>query len=127
MGFIGGYVTPFTGITDEDKTDIYYVIDEITFNSDITTNDTININIKFNMYPSINDRESRINILGSEEYTKIITRSEFTGNILQEYYTYCKPLIIENLRIILTQKLNLDITDEIPSEYSEYYNVIDHL
>ena len=72
MGFIGGYVTPFTGITDEDKKDVYYVIDEITFNSDITTSDTININIKFNIYPSINDRESRINILGGEEYTKTI-------------------------------------------------------
>jgi len=127
MGFIGGYVTPFTGITGEDKTDVYYVIDEITFNSDITTTDTININIKFNTYPSINDRESRINILGGEEYTKTIRRSEFTGNILEEYYIYCKPLIIENLRIMLIQKLELDITDEIPSEYSEYYNLTDHL
>ena len=127
MGFIGGYVTPFTGIIDEDKKDVYYVIDEITFNSDITTNDTININIKFNIYPSINDRESRINILGGEEYTKTIRRSEFTGNILEEYYIYCKPLIIENLRIMLIQKLELDITDEIPSEYSEYYNLTDHL
>ena len=127
MGFIGGYVTPFIGITDEDKKDVYYVIDEITFNSNITTNDTININIKFNIYPSINDRESRINILGGEEYTKTIKRSEFTGNILEEYYIYCKPLIIENLRINLAQKLELDITDEIPSEYSEYYNLTDHL
>ena len=48
MGFIGGYVTPIIGIDEEDKKDVYYVIDEIRFNSDISTNDTVNINITFN-------------------------------------------------------------------------------
>ena len=61
MGFIGGYVTPIPIINEQDKKDVYYVIDEIRFNSDISTNDTVNINITFNIYPSINDRESRIN------------------------------------------------------------------
>ena len=37
MGFIGGYVTPIIGINEEDKKDVYYVIDEIRFNSDIST------------------------------------------------------------------------------------------
>ena len=127
MGFIGGYVTPIIGINEHDKKDVYYVIDEIRFNSDISTNDTININITFNIYPSINDRESRINLIGGGEYTKTISRSEFTGNILEGYYTYCKPLIIENLKSILIQKLGLDISDDIPSEYSEYYTLTDHL
>ena len=127
MGFIGGYVTPIIGINEEDKKDVYYVIDEIRFNSDISTNDTVNINITFNIYPSINDRESRINLIGGQEYTKTISRSEFTGNILADYYTYCKPLIIENLKNILIQKLGLDISDDIPSEYSEYYTLTDHL
>jgi len=127
MGFIGGYVTPIIGINEEDKKDVYYVIDEIRFNSDISTNNTVNINITFNIYPSINDRESRINLIGGQEYTKTISRSEFTGNILEDYYTYCKPLIIENLKNILIQKLGLDISDDIPSEYSEYYTLTDHL
>tara|TARA_B100000745_G_scaffold246845_1_gene168886 strand:+ start:925 stop:1308 length:384 start_codon:yes stop_codon:yes gene_type:complete len=127
MGFIGGYVTPIIGINEEDKKDVYYVIDEIRFNSDISTNNTVNINITFNIYPSINNRESRINLIGGQEYTKTISRSEFTGNILEDYYTYCKPLIIENLKNILIQKLGLDISDDIPSEYSEYYTLTDHL
>ena len=127
MGFIGGYVTPIIGIDEEDKKDVYYVIDEITFHSDITTIDTVNVTITFNIYPSINDRESRINLIGGEEYIKTISRSEITGNILEDYYTYCKPLIIENLKIILIQKLGLDISDDIPSEYLEYYTLTDHL
>ena len=127
MGFIGGYVTPIIGINEHDKKDVYYVIDEIRFNSDISTNDTVNINITFNIYPSINDRESRINLIGGEEYTKTISRSEFTGNILEGYYKYCKHLIIDILKSILIQKLGLDISDDIPSEYSEYYTLTDHL
>ena len=34
--------------------------------------------------------------------------------------------MIEDHRLILTQKLGLDISDEIPSEYSEYYNLTDN-
>ena len=127
MGFIGGYVTPFTGIVIEDKTDVYYIIDEITFNSDITTNDMGEITIVFNIYPSVDDRINRNNLIGSTEYKKTISRESFSGDILREYYIYCKPLIIEALRFMLIQKLKLDITDEVPSEYSEYYNLTDHL
>ena len=126
MGFIGGYITPDFGITGEDRKNAYYVIDGIRFNSDITTTDDIVITIVFNIYPSESDRISRINLLGSEEIKKNINRTEFTGNILEEYYIYSKPLMIENHRLILTQKLGLDISDEIPSEYSEYYNLTDN-
>jgi len=126
MGFIGGYITPDFGITGEDRKNAYYVIDGIRFNSDITTTDDIVITIIFNIYPSESDRISRINLLGSEEIKKNINRTEFTGDILEEYYIYSKPLIIENHRLILTQKLGLDISDEIPSEYSEYYNLTDN-
>ena len=126
MGFIGGYITPDIGITEEDRKNAYYVIDGIQFNSDITTIDDIVITIVFNIYPSESDRISRINLLGSEEIKKNINRTEFTGDILEEYYIYSKPLMIENHRLILTQKLGLDISDEIPSEYSEYYNLTDN-
>ena len=126
MGFIGGYITPEIGITEEDRKNAYYVIDGIQFNSDITTTDDIVITIVFNIYPSESDRISRINLLGSEEIKKNINRTEFTGDILEEYYIYSKPLMIENHRLILTQKLGLDISDEIPSEYYEYYNLTDN-
>jgi len=126
MGFIGGYIIPDLGINETDIKNAYYVIDGIQFNSDITTIDEIVIIIIFNIYPSESDRTSRINLLGSEEITKTINRTEFTGNILEEYYIYSKPLMIENHRLILTQKLGLDISDEIPSEYSEYYNLTDN-
>ena len=126
MGFIGGYITPEIGITEEDRKNAYYVIDGIQFNSDITTTDDIVITIVFNIYPSESDRISRINLLGSEEIKKNINRTEFTGDILEEYYIYSKPLMIENHRLILTQKLGVDISDEIPSEYSEYYNLTDN-
>ena len=49
MGFIGGYVIPEFGITEEDLKSAYYLIDRILFNSDITTNDEVNIIIIFNM------------------------------------------------------------------------------
>ena len=86
MGFIGGYITPDFGITGEDRKNAYYVIDGIRFNSDITTTDDIVITIIFNIYPSVSDRISRINLLGSEEIKKNINRTEFTGDILEEYY-----------------------------------------
>ena len=119
MGFIGGYITPDFGITGEDRKNAYYVIDGIQFNSDITTTDDIVITIVFNIYPSESDRISRINLLGSEEIKKNINRTEFTGDILEEYYIYSKPLMIENHRLILTQKLGLDISDEISTKRSK--------
>ena len=127
MGFIGGYVVPEFGITEYDLKDAYYLIDKILFNSDITTNDEVNIIIIFNIYSSKSDRTSRINLLGSREVTKTINRSEFTGNILEQLYQYSKPLLIEEYKIVLTYKLKLDIIDQIPSEYSEYYSLVDDL
>ena len=127
MGFIGSFLVPDYGINDEDRLNCYYVIDEIIFNSNLEVHDLINIIIRLNIYPTIQDRNDRVNLLGSEEYEKTINRQEFNGNILENYYIYCKPLIIENKSLILKHKLGLDISDEIPSEYSEYYSLIDHL
>lgn len=127
MGFLGGYNTLIPGFTTDDKKDAYYVIDEIKFNSDLTTNVMVEITILFNIYPSIDDRVNRINLIGSLEFNKTILRENFSGNILQEYYIYCKPLIIEDLRQNVIFKLGLDISDEIPSEYSEYYALTDHI
>ena len=126
MGFISCFITPFIGFSDEDKLNCYYIIDEIIFNSNLQETDEVYLTIKINIYPSIEDRTNRINKLGSDEYDRIIKRSEFSGNILEEYYNYCKPLIIEKQKNIIKGKLELDITDEIPSEYSEYYSLIDH-
>ena len=126
MGFISCFITPFIGFSDEDKLNCYYIIDEIIFNSNLQETDEVYLTIKINIYPSIEDRTNRINKLGSDEYDRIIKRSEFSGNILEEYYNYCKPLIIEKHKNIIKGKLELDITDEIPSEYSEYYSLIDH-
>lgn len=127
MGFLGGYNTLIPGFTTDDKKDAYYVIDEIKFNSDLTTNVMVEITILFNIYPSIDDRVNRNNLIGSLEFNKTILRENFSGNILQEYYIYCKPLIIEGLRQNVIFKLGLDISDEIPSEYSEYYALTDHI
>lgn len=127
MGFLGGYNTLIPGFTTDDKKDAYYVIDEIKFNSDLTTNVMVEITILFNIYPSIDDRVNRNNLIGGLEFNKTILRENFSGNILQEYYIYCKPLIIEDLRQNVIFKLGLDISDEIPSEYSEYYALTDHI
>ena len=127
MGFVGGYNTLIPGFTTDDKKDAYYVIDEIKFNSDLTTNVMVEITILFNIYPSIDDRVNRNNLIGGLEFNKTILRENFSGNILQEYYIYCKPLIIEDLRQNVIFKLGLDISDEIPSEYSEYYALTDHI
>jgi len=139
MGFIGGYLTLISGINtqnataaysatcNEDKTDAYYVIDHIRFKSDMSTNDSGTVTIIFNNYPSFDDRQSRINLIGESEYTKSITRKEFIGNILEDYYIYCKPLIIENLKNVLMLKLGIDNPDDIPPKYSDYYTLTDHL
>tara|TARA_Y100000996_G_C22279083_1_gene543286 strand:- start:183 stop:566 length:384 start_codon:yes stop_codon:yes gene_type:complete len=126
MGFLGGYVTLISGFNDDDKKDAYYVIDEIKFNSDLKTNDIVEITITFNIYPSIDDRINRINLIGSCTFNRRISRENFSENVLQEYYVYCKPLIIECLRKDVAIKLDLDISDEIPSEYLEYYTLTDH-
>lgn len=128
MGFIGSFLVPDYGINEqEDRLNCYYIIDEIIFNSNLEEYNQINIIIRLNIYPTIQDRNDRVNLLGSEEYEKTINRSDFNGNILENYYIYCKPLIIENKKLILKHKLGLDITDEIPSEYSEYSSLTDHL
>ena len=127
MGFIGSFITPMIGFSDEDKLNCYYIIDEIIFNSNLQKTHEVSLTLKINIYPSIEDRNTRINLLGSDEYDKIISRSEFSGNILGDYYIYCKPLIIDNIKNVIKGKLELDITDEIPSEYSQYYSLADHV
>tara|TARA_B110000858_G_scaffold103512_1_gene118651 strand:+ start:65 stop:448 length:384 start_codon:yes stop_codon:yes gene_type:complete len=127
MGFIGSFITPMIGFSDEDKLNCYYIIDEIIFNSNLQKSHEVSLTLKINIYPSIEDRNTRINLLGSDEYDKIISRSEFSGNILGDYYIYCKPLIIDNIKNVIKGKLELDITDEIPSEYSQYYSLTDHV
>jgi len=127
MGFIGSFITPMIGFSDEDKLNCYYIIDEIIFNSNLQKTHEVSLTLKINIYPSIEDRNTRINLLGSDEYDKIISRSEFSGNILGDYYIYCKPLIIDNIKNVIKGKLELDITDEIPSEYSRYYSLTDHV
>lgn len=131
MGFLGGFLTIIPEFTDQDKKEAYYVIDEIRFNSDLTTNDMVEITIVFNIYPSVEDRINRSSLIGSNEFNKRIPRNAFTGDILEEYYIHCKPLIIEGLKQNLRFKLGLDILDEIPEssllENAEYYTLTDHL
>ena len=86
MGFIGSFITPFIGFSEEDKLNCYYVIDEIIFNSNLIQTDEVSVIIRINIYPSIEDRNNRINILGSDEYERTISRADFTGNILEDYY-----------------------------------------
>ena len=113
----GEYVFVLTdkiyGINEEDRLNCYYIIDEIIFNSNLEGLDLINIIIRLNIYPTIQDRNDRVNLLGSEEYEKTINRSDFNGNILENYYLYCKPLIIENK--------NIDVE---PLDCSKYQNII---
>ena len=127
MGFIGSFITPLIGFSDEDKLNCYYVIDEIIFNSNLQHTYEVSVTIRINIYQSIEDRNNRVNLLGSDEYERFISRSEFYGNILSDYYIYCKPLIIDNIKNVIKGKLEIDITDEIPSEYSQYYSLTDHL
>lgn len=130
MGFIGASLNLDTGINSNDRTDAYYLIDGITYDLE-TQNEQITENIKvtilFNVYNNRNDRLIRENQLESRTYERIVTRSDIDTLTMSDYYVYCKPLIIEELKINLNLKLGNDITDEIPSEYSHYYNLIDHL
>ena len=130
MGFIGASLNLDTGINSNDRTDAYYLIDGITYDLE-TQNEQITENIKvtilFNVYNNRNDRLIRSNPLESRTYERIVTRSDIDILSMSDYYIYCKPLIIEELKINLNLKLGNDITDEIPSEYSHYYNLTDHL
>lgn len=130
MGFIGASLNLDTGINSNDRIDAYYLIDGITYDLE-TQNEQITENIKvtilFNVYNNRDDRLIRSNTLESRTYERIVTRSDIDTFSISDYYTYCKPLIIEELKINLSLKLGNDITDEIPSEYSQYYNLTDHL
>ena len=129
MGFIGGYILPNEGITELDRKDAYYIIDDITFLADKTTENDFEVKITISIYPTIEDRNARINLLETDEYTTVTTRNNITttDNIFEKYYVIIKPMIIDRLKPILNIKLNRDTHDEIPSEYSEYYALTDHL
>ena len=130
MGFIGASLNLDIGINSYDRTDAYYLIDGINYDLE-TQNEQITENIKvtilFNVYNNRNDRLIRANPLESRTYERIVTRSDIDTLSMSDYYIYCKPLIIEELKINLSLKLGNDITDEIPSEYSQYYSLTDHL
>lgn len=127
MGFIGGYLVPDSGITTEDLTDAYYIIDDISINADLTPSDNnLNLLISVNIYPSITDRENRINLLGSDTFTRNILRSELTGNLLSESYVYIKPILVNRLTEMVRTKISLQGGQDIPDSYSVYYSLTDH-
>lgn len=126
MGFIGSFITPLFGITSDDLTDAYYIIDDIIYITDIE-NENIDVTIKFNIYPSKNDRLLRQNLIGGENIEKTISRSELNDNILEQYYIYSKPLLITILENVLKNKLSLDISDNIPSKYISYHTINDDI
>lgn len=127
MGFIGGYLVPDSGITNEDLTDAYYIIDDISINADLTPSDNnLNLLISVNIYPSITDRENRVNLLGSDTFTRVILRSELAGNLLSDSYVYIKPVLVNRLTEIVRIKLSLHDSQDIPDSYSDYYSLKDH-
>jgi len=127
MGFIGGYLVPDSGITNEDLTDAYYIIDDISINADLTPSDNnLNLLISVNIYPSITDRENRINLLGSDTFTRVILRSELSGNLLSDSYVYVKPILVNRLAEIARTKLSLQDGQDIPDSYLDYYSLNDH-
>jgi len=127
MGFIGGYLVPDSGITNEDLTDAYYIIDDISINADLTPSDNnLNLLISVNIYPNINDRVNRINLLGSDTFTRVILRSELAGNLLSDSYVYVKPILINRLTEMIRIKLSLQDGQDIPDSYSDYYSLADH-
>ena len=128
MGFIGGYLVPDSGITDGDLTNAYYIIDDISINADLTPSDNnLNLIISVNIYPNMTDRTDRINLLGSDTFTRTIIRSELTNNLLSESYIYIKPILLSRLTEVIRIKLELESEQEIPSEYSQYYSLTDHI
>ena len=116
MGFIGGYILPNIGITELDRKDAYYIIDDINFLADKTTENDFEVKITISIYPTIEDRNARINLLETDEYTTVTTRNNITttDNIFEKYYVIIKPMIIDRLKPILNIKLNRDTHDEIP-------------
>ena len=127
MGFIGGYLVPDLGITNEDLTDAYYIIDDISINADLTPSDNnLNLLISVNIYPNITDRENRVNLLGSDTFTRNILRSELTGNLLSESYVYVKPILVNRLTEMVRTKISLHDDQDIPDSYSDYYSLTDN-
>jgi len=127
MGFVGGYLVPDSGITNEDLTDAYYIIDDISINADLTPSDNnLNILISVNIYPNITDRENRVNLLGSDTFTRNILRSELTSNLLSESYVYVKPILVNRLTEMVRTKISLHDDQDIPDSYSDYYLLTDH-
>ena len=128
MGFIGGYLVPDSGIVNDDLTDAYYIIDDISINADLTPSDNnLNLIISVNIYPNMTDRTNRINLLGSDTFTRTILRSELTNNLLSDSYIYIKPILVTRLTELIRTKLDLINDQEIPSEYSQYYSLTDHI
>lgn len=128
MGFIGGYLVPDSGITNDDLTNAYYIIDDISINADLTPSDNnLNLIISVNIYPNMTDRTNRINLLGSDTFTRTILRSELTNNLLSDSYIYIKPILVTRLTELIRTKLDLTNDQEIPSEYSQYYSLTDHI
>ena len=131
MGFLGGSLVLESGFTSEDKKEAYYIIDGLKYDLEIQKNDeevveNIKVEIIFNVYITREDRLLRQNLIETRTYERIINRSEIDTLSLSEYYIYCKPLIIEDQRKNVIFKLGLDISDEVPSEYSEYYHLTDN-
>tara|TARA_B110000967_G_C18750356_1_gene492470 strand:- start:145 stop:540 length:396 start_codon:yes stop_codon:yes gene_type:complete len=131
MGFLGGSLVLESGFTSEDKKEAYYIIDGLKYDLEIQKNDeevveNIKVEIIFNVYITREDRLLRQNLIETRTYERIINRSEIDTLSLSEYYIYCKPLIIEDQRRNVIFKLGLDISDEVPSEYSEYYHLTDN-
>ena len=127
MGFIGGYLVPDSGITNEDLTNAYYIIDDISINADLTPSDNnLNLLISVNIYPNITDRENRVNLLGSDTFTRNILRSELTGNLLSDSYVYVKPILVNRLTEMVRTKISLQDGQDIPDSYSDYYSLTDH-
>tara|TARA_B110000971_G_C19996928_1_gene494816 strand:- start:102 stop:497 length:396 start_codon:yes stop_codon:yes gene_type:complete len=131
MGFLGGSLVLESEFTSEDKKEAYYIIDGLKYDLEIQKNDeevveNIKVEIIFNVYITREDRLLRQNLIETRTYERIINRSEIDTLSLSEYYIYCKPLIIEDQRRNVIFKLGLDISDEVPSEYSEYYHLTDN-
>ena len=128
MGFIGGYLVPDSGIVNDDLTEAYYIIDDISINADLTPSDNnLNLIISVNIYPNMTDRTNRINLLGSDTFTRTILRSELTNNLLSDSYIYIKPILVTRLTELIRTKLDLTDDQEIPSEYLQYYSLTDHI
>ena len=130
MGFIGSYITPIPDITSEDLTEAYYLIEDLKHTLQYDSDNDIeyiNVIIGFSIYPSKTERLQRTNKLGGDTVNTKIAKSELIGNILSDYYICAKPILISVMESILKNKLNLDILDEIPEEYSLYHYLSDDI